>query len=394
MDITEVSEINVGLVLTKRQSPLAVRSECLISPYDKLMKEVQTAGKLDISDLAIRFGPTLINSALDAAKACNGLGTMADWPKILEETAAMYQAGATMEKLSRKLQNGEVIDWTKITTLSRAAQLHLSEDLVTLDRITPGQMPFTKIGWPVVDEHIGGVPKVGLVIVGGRPGVGKTWFMTNLVTRYTRQNKDKNVAVFSLEMINEEIADRFKGNTLLESQRPTEEEQKRMYFCDKILSGEEIIQKCTAIEHLGLVCIDFADLTIRGEANEGTMSILYKTLAAGAKELGCTIVLLSQLARRNGIPKPSDLRWTGLAEALGWMILMLYDPSSDWTVEDDENNVLPVQDGCAYIVVWKVRGGFRAHTADAPGAICIPFKGKFGWHRTKGKWFTLKKFER
>jgi replicative DNA helicase len=168
-----------------------------------------------------------------------------------------------------------------------------------------------------------------------------------------------------------------------------------MYICEKILSAEEIIQTCTTIPDLGLVCIDFADLTIRGEANESTMSVLYKTLAAGAKELGCTIILLSQLTRRSGIPKPSDLRWTGLAEALGWMIMMLYDPATDWTVEEDsKEDTLPVADGSAYILVWKVRGGFRKHVDDAPGAICIPFKGKFGWHNSKSRWFTLKKYER
>lgn len=397
MELVEASETVMGLVLTKRLVPLAVRTETLVAPYDKMLQHIQKKGisQETINDLTIEFGPGLINAALDAAKHLNGLGELGDWPKILEETAAMYQAGIMLEKMSRKLQEGQTIDWSKISQLSRATQLKLSDGLVKLSDIEPGEMPFVKLGWKSFDDHVGGVPKVGLVVVGGRPGVGKTWFMVKTVTSYAREHKEKNVAVFSLEMVLSEIADRFKGSGVLEKRRPSAEVQKRIYMCDKMVNADEIIQFCTTIPDLGLVCIDFADLVIKGEANEGTMSILYKTLAAGAKELGCTIILLSQLSRKSGIPKPSDLRWTGLAEALGWMILMLYDPSTDWTSdEEDKDTSLKVIDGSAYIIVWKIRGGFRLHKEDAPGAICIPFKGKIGWHSSASKWFTLKKFER
>lgn len=395
MELLEACEICVGLVLKKRLSPLAIRPETLMAPYDKIIKTIQTDGKIDMTELAIQYGPGIINPALDAVKNLNGLGEAADWPKILEESSAMYQAGITLEKLSQKLQRGEVIDWSKITSLSRNAQLKLSESLMKLSSIEPGEMPFIKLGWKAFDDHVGGVPEVGLVVVGGRPGVGKTWFMVNAVTSFAKEHKDKNVAVFSLEMIFSEIAARFKGDSVLESNRPDKEQQDRMYICEKPMTADEIIQTCTTIPNLGLVCIDFADLMIKSGVDESAMGSLYKTLMLGAKELGCTIILLSQLSRKNGIPKPSDLRYTGLAEALAWMILMLYDPASDWTVDEEvEDSDLPVIDNSAYIIVWKVRGGFRMHQNDSPGAICVPFKGKFGWHKAKSKWFTLKKYEK
>lgn len=370
-----------------------MRSEVLIAPYNKILADIQKMGRIDLTTLSMAYGPTVINSALDAARGVGGLALNTNWPKVLEESWAMHQAGATLEKLGKKLQNGEPIDWSKVTTLSRSAQLKLSEDLIPLSDIEPGAMPFVCTGWKAFDEHVGGLPEIGLVVVGGRPGVGKTWYMVKTVTSYAKAHPDKSVAVFSLEMVLAEIAARFKGESIPESNRPDEDTQKRMLMCEKILSAEEIVQMCTTIPNLGLVCIDFADLTIRGAADEAAMSVLYKTLAAGAKEIGCTIILLSQLARRNGIPKPSDLRYTGLAEALGWMILMLYDPATDWTVEDQEDKTLPVIDRTAYIIVWKVRGGFRRHVDDSPGAICIPFRGKFGWHDRQSKWFTLRKYE-
>lgn len=365
----------------------------LIAPYNKILKDIQTQGKIDLTDLALRYGPTVINAALDAAKATQGLANETNWPRVLEESYAAFQAGQVLEKLSKKLLAGDSIDWSKVSELSRSTQLKLAQDLVPLSDIVPGAMPFVETGWKAFDDHVGGLPEIGLVVAGGRPGVGKTWFMVKLVTSYVKAHRDKSVAVFSLEMVLSEIAARFKGDSIPESSQPDLDAQHRMLMCDKILSADEIIQMCSTIPNLGLVCIDFADLTIRGAADEAAMSVLYKTLAAGAKELGCTIVLLSQLARRNGIPKPSDLRYTGLAEALGWMILMLYDPSSDWTVDGTEETVLPVIDHAAYIIVWKVRGGFRRHAEDAPGAICIPFKGKFGWHAHQSKWFTLRKYE-
>jgi replicative DNA helicase len=88
---------------------------------------------------------------------------------------------------------------------------------------------------------------------------------------------------------------------------------------------------------------------------------------------------------------------TGLAEALAWMVLMLYNPTTDWHSEPEgrEEYFLPerVYSGSqtGYVICWKVRGGFRKHLEDSPGAIAIPFRGDTGWHGTKGKWFSLKK---
>src|SRR5512143_3211732 len=99
MELLEASEINVGLVLTKRLSPLAVRHEILISPYGKLMKDIHTSGKIDITELTLKYGPTVINAALHSVSNMNGLGELANWPRVLEECYAMYEAGTALEKM-------------------------------------------------------------------------------------------------------------------------------------------------------------------------------------------------------------------------------------------------------------------------------------------------------
>jgi Mrp family chromosome partitioning ATPase len=348
-----------------------------------------------MTDLAEKYGPNIINAALHATENMNGLGELAKWPTILENSFASYEAGIKMEKMAKKLQEGQVIDWSQVSMLSRSAQMKLSDGLVRMSEVEAGEIPFVKTGMKSLDDHTGGIPKVGLVVVGGRPGVGKTWFMVNLSTSYAKLHTEETTAIFSLEMLLREVTNRYKGDEILDSHKPTEEEQQRLFICERPMSGEEIIQACTTIPNLGLVCIDFADLAVPGEVNEGSMSLLYKTLALGAKELGCAIILFAQLNGSNGIPKPSNLRWTRLSEAFAWMVIMLYDPASDWTVDEaDKEDALTVIDNSAYIIVWKVRGGFRLHRNDAPGAICVPFSGRYGWHLTKSKWFTLKKYER
>ena len=70
---------------------------------------------------------------------------------------------------------------------------------------------------------------------------------------------------------------------------------------------------------------------------------------------------------------------------------MLYNPNTDWhKVEGDMEDALPTIDDHAYNIIWKVRGGFRKHLEDCPGAILIPFRGDKGWHPTKGRWVSLK----
>jgi replicative DNA helicase len=212
--------------------------------------------------------------------------------------------------------------------------------------------------------------------------------MVGLAGCYATAHPDEQVAIFTLEMMKQEIALRFKEVSHL-----PKEVMERIQINDSILTPEEVVSKASSFEHLGLVCVDFADLLIKGETTESTMAHIYRTFMLGAKQLSCPIVLLSQLNRgySGGIPRPTDIRYTGLAEALAWMILMLYNPSNDF-FGGEEDDTLSIVDGTAYIICWKIRGGFRMHPDDSPGAIQIPFRGSRGWKiDNSGRWFSLKK---
>lgn len=117
----------------------------------------------------------------------------------------------------------------------------------------------------------------------------------------------------------------------------------------------------------------------------------------GAKQLHIPIILLSQLSYKyqGGLPHPDHLRYTSLAKALAWMIIMLYNPSSDFYEEDSGvADMLPIVEDKAYMILWKVRGGFRKHINDSPGAIQIAFRGDKGWgdKTSERSWYSLKKY--
>jgi replicative DNA helicase len=267
-------------------------------------------------------------------------------------------------------------------------------DFIPLSEIEPGEIAFKETGFTAIDKHLGGLPIVGQVIVAAQTSTGKTSFMIGLASCWAKKHQKENVAIFTLEMMKEEIARRFDEIYLLNN-----ETKDRIQINDAIVTPEEVIAKASTIENLGLVCVDFADLLIKGETTESAMAHIYRTFMLGAKTLGCPVVLLSQLNRgySGGIPRPSDIRYTGLAEALGWMILMLYNPATDWFSEEDTKDksgkeILTMREGYAYILAWKCRGGFRFHPNDSPGAIQINFNGKRGWRTdSEGKWFDLRK---
>lgn len=371
-----------------RIAPNAVRPELLMPPYDKMIKLIQN-GVTEPEELTIQLGISAVRAGFDSVYNMNGYGE-ADWLSILETTAVYQQAGIQMEKYGQKLQRGETIDWSRITYYADLAQKNQGGDFTPLSEIEDSDFPFVETGFKPIDDHLGGIPEVGVIAVGGASTSGKTWLWVSLSSQFAKIHEDKKIAFFSIEMILPEIKARYDAMKL------PEEAAKRIMINPHPVTVEEVIAKAATIDNLGLVGIDFADLLVRGETSTSTMEHIYRTLMVGAKTLGVPIVLLSQLSNYyGGCPTPNKFRWTRLAEALAWMVLMTYNPSTDWFGEEESKNCnLPVIKNTAYLLCWKVRGGFRKHMDDSPGAILVDFRGNMGWNPTKsGRWFMLKDIE-
>jgi hypothetical protein len=382
----EASEIASGLVITGKVASSAVQPESLFPPYNELVKFYQE-GNREPEKLIQKAGISIFQASTNAIHSLNGASAL-DWLGILEETRQRYQIGSRLEVLSKKLKRGECIDGTEIRHVANQFGQGKS-GRTSLDQIDAQQLPFVETGYAPLDRHLGGMPITGLIVVGGNPGIGKTTWAINVTSAFINHHQDKKVAFYSLEMMLPEIAMRFQEVSDLSN-----ENKKRILInCDP-LNAHEIISDASAIDNLGLVVVDFMDFVVRGELSESTMSSAYLALAIGAKQLGVPLIALAQFSYKyqGGIPKPTDIRWSKSAEILAWMQIMLYSPEKDYYAED---TLLPIIDNVGYMVVWKVRGGFRLHREESPGAIQLPFSGTKGWgwhnnHYVSGKWFSLK----
>lgn len=379
------SEIVTGLIIEGRLPLNAVRPELFCAPYNEVIKLMKD-GNQETEYLINNVGLAPIQSSLDASHSLNGLGE-ANWVSILEKSRALYSAGTKMEKLSHKLKEGEDVNWAEVVGMARDADTSRT-DFVPLSDVKDGAMPFIPTGYEPWDMHLLGVPEAGLIITAGNPGVGKTTLMTKLASCFVKKHPDKTAAIFSLEMILMEIAGSFRKYKMLNA-----EQESRIMLQEKSGTIDDLINRAAKVSNLGIIAIDFADLMIRGEVSEAQMAHIYTTAQIGAKDLHVPLILLSQLNRTytGGIPRPVHIRYTSMAEATAWMLTMLWNPSDDYFEKQDEaTSPLPIKPNLAYIIAWKVRGGFRQHPNDHPGAIMIPFKGKTGWGDTH-RWFSLQK---
>lgn len=369
-----ISEIVAGLIYTKRL-PVKVRPDIFYPPYDDVIKLMQS-DKGTAEDIVSNTSVYIFESITQAAKSCNDVKL--DWVSMLERAYMENVLANTFEYTAKKLRNGEnTIDFSKIT--KDISQLNRTELKVQkLSNITETFERFIPSGWAAFDKHMGGLPATGLFTLAAKPGVGKTTTMLKFVESFVRQYPDKNVFIATLEMTAPELKDRIGQMFKL-----TKQQKERIYVYDEIADIHQISNMASQVENVGLVGIDFADKCIRGEITEGTMAEVYDVSSTLAKNLKIPVILLSQFAKsyNTGLPLPIHLRYTAMAEALSWMIGMIYNPYKNHFDKDPEE--LPKVPGRAYLIMWKSRGGFIQHIHDSPGAIALRWDNEKGWHNTQ-----------
>lgn len=209
-----------------------------------------------------------------------------------------------------------------------------------------------KMGFSDLDRVLTGLNKSDLIVVAARPGMGKTAFALNIVTNACMKNDGMKVAVFSLEMSNEQLVMRMLSS---ESRVPSQslktgnisgEEWERLsigashlakmniYLSDAGgLTVPQMKAKLRRIKGLGLVVIDYLQLMDSAKVKNGNrvevVSEITRQLKLMAKELDVPVVVLSQLARgpesrTDHRPLLSDLRESGSIEQDADIVLMLY----------------------------------------------------------------------
>jgi replicative DNA helicase len=234
-------------------------------------------------------------------------------------------------------------------------------------------------GFRELDEMTSGLQRTDLVIVAGRPSMGKTALCLTLAQNAALYSKAV-VAVFSLEMSKEQLvtrmlaseahinAHRFRTGHLMtnEWERLANAigtlSDARLFIDDTPgVSVLEMRAKCRRLaaeqKQLDLVVVDYLQLmggSRRTESRQQEVSQISRELKALAKELDVPVVALSQLSRapeaRNP-PKPlmSDLRESGSIEQDADVVAFIY--REDYYKETEENK------GLAELIVAKQRNG-------------------------------------
>jgi replicative DNA helicase len=233
-------------------------------------------------------------------------------------------------------------------------------------------------GYKKVDEITSGFQNSDLIIIAGRPSMGKTALAIN-IAQYASIENETPVAIFSLEMSKEQLAFR-----LLASEARVDSQRLRKGFVGEVdwpklttaagrlseapiyiddtpaISVLEMKAKARRLkaEHgLGLVILDYLQLMRgRGPSREQEISEISRSLKSLAKELEVPVVALSQLnrqveARSDRRPQLADLRESGAIEQDADVIMFIY---RDEVYNKSEDNP---EKGLAEVIVGKQRNG-------------------------------------
>ena len=267
-----------------------------------------------------------------------------------------------------------------------------------LDRIdelagSDGNLTGVGSGYKDLDALTSGWQKSDLVIVAGRPSMGKTAFAMNLV-EHAVINYDKPVLVFSLEMPSESLIFRLLSSigridqTKLRTGNLSEDDwpsfnkaakalKDRPLFIDDSpsVSPTEMRARARRIarEHdgqLGMVVVDYLQLMQIKGTNENRVteiSAISRSLKQLAREFDCPVIALSQLnrgleQRPNKRPVMADLRESGAIEQDADLITFIY--------RDEVYNEDTPDKGVAEVIIGKHRNG-------PIGTVRLSFLGQF-----------------
>ncbi|MCH2543188.1 MAG: replicative DNA helicase [Candidatus Atelocyanobacterium sp. ALOHA_A2.5_9] len=240
-------------------------------------------------------------------------------------------------------------------------------------------LPGIETGFYDLDAMTGGLQRSDLIIIAGRPSMGKTAFGLGLVAHIAK-NFNLPVAIFSLEMSKEQLSMRLLASEAeiesnrLRSGRFVQDDYSTISTAIGTLSNLPIyiddsanvtvMQVRSQVRRLlaekkgdfGLVLIDYLQLMEGAEKDNRVqeLSKMTRSLKGLAREIKAPVIALSQLsrgveARNNKRPMMSDLRESGSIEQDADLIMMLY--------RDEYYNPETIDKGVTELILTKHRNG-------------------------------------
>lgn len=248
-------------------------------------------------------------------------------------------------------------------------------------------------GFTDLDKKTNGLQPSDLIIIAGRPSMGKTSFAMNLVENAALRT-DKAVLVYSLEMPADSLAMRMLSSLghieqgKIRTGRLDEDDWPRLTSAINLLNERKLFIDDTAgitpsemrsrtrrlaREHgeIGLIMVDYLQLMQLGgsgaDNRTNEISEISRSLKALAKEFNCPVIALSQLnrsleSRPNKRPVNADLRESGAIEQDADVIMFIY--------RDEVYHPETEYKGVAEIIIGKQRNG-------PIGTVRLAFLGKY-----------------
>lgn len=242
-------------------------------------------------------------------------------------------------------------------------------------------------GFSDLDKVLVGLGSADLVLVGARPGMGKTAFAMNIAVTAAKRTK-KAVCVFSLEMSAEQLVTRLLSSEgmvdsyHLRSGELDEEEWSKIANAASAMAETDILiddttgitvsgmkAKLRRVKNLGLIVIDYLQLMQSEKKTDNRVNEvadISRSLKLMAKEFGVPVICCAQLSRGpekrdDKRPQLSDLRDSGAIEQDADSVMLLY--RSDYYDMDN-----PVSE--AEVIIAKNRHG-------SVGRVKLGWYGKY-----------------
>ena len=375
--------------------------DSLVSLYDKnkgdgldgvlLRNELEKRKKLvDVG--GVEYLARIADSVPSAANVQYYVGIVRD-KQLLREiidagseivNEALSEQGETSELLDRAEQRIFTVTNKKVTGQASPLKNLVHEAYEMIDRRDGTLITGLSTGYRDLDEMTCGFQKGDMIIVAGRPSMGKTALALNIAENAaTRTERKASIAIFSLEMGRHQLAERM----LCSISRVNSQDVRRGMLTDD--NYQELIQACSVLSEanvyiddspgitplelrakarrlksqydIDMIIIDYLQLmnigTGRSESRQQEITTISRHIKALARELEVPVIVLSQLnraaeSRDNHKPRMSDLRESGSIEQDADVIILLH--REDYYLKNEEN-FEPTN--IAEVIIAKQRNG-------------------------------------
>ena len=300
-----------------------------------------------------------------------------------EEEEADTVADLAEQKVYAVRQGREVQGFTPLNVA-------ISEVYANLDELatSAGKLPGLPTGFAMLDQYIGGLNKSDLILLGARPGMGKTAIALNMAMSAAKKS-GKTVVIFQLEMSRAQLATRllstegFIDSKKLRMGNLNDDDWQKMAEATENLNRLNILidensgitvpemkAKCRRVNNLGLIVIDYLQLMHAPKHTDNRVqevAEISRSLKIMAKDLNVPVLCCCQLSRgpegrTDKRPMLSDLRESGSIEQDADIVLFIY--RDDYYNSEGENH------NAAELIVAKNRHG-------ETGKIDLQWLGQF-----------------